>query len=88
MKFAPLLSIAMLVAFTIPAKAQKGMGLRKRSEQQGNYRVAVVEIPEEMTSEFERLKSKVFALSTDRDDPGETASRRYLARLWRRQAGH
>ena len=59
MKFTPLLSISVLVAFTIPVKAQKGMGLRKRSEQLGNYRVAVVEIPQEVTSKFERLKPKV-----------------------------
>ena len=35
------------------------MGLRKRSEAQGNYRVTVVEIPEQVASKFERLQPKV-----------------------------
>jgi len=61
MKLANILLIAVLVVFATPAEAQNGTGkgLRKRSEDQGNYRVAVVEIPEEVTSEFERLKPKV-----------------------------
>ena len=63
MNYINLLSIAALVVFAFPAEAQnrkgKGKGLRKKSEQQGNYRVAIVEIPEEVASEFERLKPKV-----------------------------
>ncbi|MEN8716687.1 MAG: dienelactone hydrolase family protein [Verrucomicrobiales bacterium] len=62
MKFISVLSIAALVALAFPSEAQnqkgKGKGLRKQSEQQGNYRVSVIEIPEEMASKFERLKSK------------------------------
>ena len=62
MKFFHLLLIAALGLFALPAEAQSGKGkrkgLRKQSVQQGNYRVAVVEIPEEVASGFERLKSK------------------------------
>ena len=60
MKLAPL-SIAVLVAlaFTAESLRGEGKGLRKRSAEQGNYRVAVVEIPEEVGSEFVRLKPKV-----------------------------
>ena len=58
MKFVNFLFIAALVVFAFPAEAQKGKGLRKRSETQGNYRVALVEIPEEVASKFERLKPK------------------------------
>lgn len=62
MKFFHLLLIAALGLFALPAEAQSGKGkrkgLRKQSVQQGNYRVSVVEIPEEVASGFERLKSK------------------------------
>lgn len=63
MKLFHLPLIAALALFAFPAEAQQGKGkrkgLRKQSVQQGNYRVAVVEIPEELVSGFERLKSKV-----------------------------
>ncbi len=61
MKFVNLLLIAALVVFAVPAGARKGKGkgLRKRSETQGNYGVAVVETPEEVASKFERLKTRV-----------------------------
>lgn len=61
MKLRSFLLIPLLAIFAAPAEAQNGTGkgLLKRSDVQGNYRVSVVEIPEEVTSEFERLKSKV-----------------------------
>ncbi|MEM7143508.1 MAG: dienelactone hydrolase family protein [Verrucomicrobiota bacterium] len=59
MKFSTVPLIAALAALILPAEAQNGKGLRKQSETQGNYRVAVVGIPEKEASEFERLKSKV-----------------------------
>jgi len=63
MKFVSILFVAAFVAFAFPAEGQtgkgKGKGLRKRSETQGNYRVALVEIPEKVASKFERLKPKV-----------------------------
>lgn len=62
MKFVNLLFIAALVIFSSPAEAQKGKGkgkgLRKQSAEQGNYRVAVVEMPEKTAAEFKRLKPK------------------------------
>jgi predicted peptidase len=60
MKFVSLLSITVLVVLAFPAEAQnrKGKGLRKRSETRGKYRVAVLDIPEEVASEFERLKPR------------------------------
>ena len=61
MKFLHALIIATLtVTLMLPTEAQnrKGKGLRKQSTEQGNYRVAVLEIPEDTASNFERLKPK------------------------------
>ena len=60
MKFVSLLLFAAFVVFAFPARAQeeRRKGLRKTSDEQGNYRVAVVEVPEEVASKFQRLKPK------------------------------
>jgi predicted peptidase len=65
MRFAnlPLITAFVLSAFALsafPATAQnrRGNGLRKQSEEQGNYRVAVVEVSENIASKFKQLKPK------------------------------
>jgi predicted peptidase len=62
MQYPLIFALVTLATFTLPATAQKGKskgGLRKQSETQGNYRVTVVEIPENVNSGFVRLKPKV-----------------------------
>ena len=62
MRYPLIFALVTLATFTLPATAQKGKskgGLRKQSETQGNYRVTVVEIPENVNSGFVRLKPKV-----------------------------
>ena len=61
MKLFTISILATVAAFTLTAAAQKGEGkggLRKQSGTQGNYRVTVVEIPENVNSGFVRLKPK------------------------------
>ena len=62
MKCVNFLVIVALNFFASPVDAQKGKGnekgVRKPSAEQGNYRVAVVEIPEKVAVEFEKLKPR------------------------------
>ena len=62
MKLFTISILTAVTAFTLTTAAQKGKGkggLRKQSGTQGNYRVTVVEIPENVNSGFVRLKPKV-----------------------------
>ena len=61
MYFIRLLIIAVVVAIAIPAEAQKRTekSLRTQLETKSNYRVIVVEIPDEVTESFKRLKPKL-----------------------------
>ena len=60
MKFVNLFFVTVFVTIAVPTEAQeaKRKGLRKQSERQDNYRVAIIEIPQEVASKFERLKPK------------------------------
>ena len=63
MKFLNLLLVAALGFSALPVEAQnregRGKGVRKQAATQGNYRVKVVDVPEKVASEFERLKPKI-----------------------------
>jgi len=60
MKFLNLVLIIALVTIAFPATAQqdKRKRIRERSDGQRNYGVTVVEVPEDVASQFERLKPK------------------------------